>query len=246
LIFLYYGLLITSYQLRMYKIKIEQFSGPLDLLLQLIEQQKLEITQIAIAEVTEQYLEYIEKMQDKDPEDLSDFLVVAARLLLMKSRALLPMFATEEDEENDLERQLKMYKEFVEASKKIQAHLEDGRFTYSREKAPFAQDVVFSPPQILPLEELKYILMAVLKRLDPIVRLPKQSIEKSISLQQKILDIKNFLYGNKRLEFKNLLKDAKSKTEIIVNFLAILELLKQKELKVKQDKSFDDIIIEKI
>jgi len=230
----------------MYKIKIEKFSGPLDLLLQLIEQQKMEITEIAIAEVTEQYLEHIEKLEDKDPEELSDFLVVAARLLLLKSKALLPMFADEEEDETDLERQLKMYKEFVDASKKIEAMLKLGRFTYSREKPPIALDVVYSPPQNLPLNELKEIFMSVLKRLDPIVRLPRQAMERTISLQQKILDIKNYLFGKKKFGFKSLIGDAKNRTEIIVNFLAILELLKQREVRVKQESTFEDITIEKI
>ena len=188
----------------MYKIKIEKFSGPLDLLLQLIEQQKMEITEIAIAEVTEQYLEHIETLEDKDPEELSDFLVLAARLLLLKSRALLPLFADEEEDETDLARQLKMYKEFVEASKKIEAMLKLGRFTYSREKPPMALDVAYSSPQKLPLNELKDIFMAVLKRLDPIVRLPRQAMERTISLQQKILDIRNYLFGKKKFGLRRL------------------------------------------
>ena len=206
----------------------------------------MEITEIAIAEVTEQFLEYIEKMIDKDPEELSDFLVVAARLLLLKSRALLPILGDEEDEETDLERQLKMYKEFVDASKKIEARLKLGKFTYSREKMPTSMDVVFSPPQILPQEELKDIFMVVLRRLDPIVRLPRQAMERTISLQQKILDIRNYLFGKKRFGFKSLIGEAKNRTEIIVNFLAILELLKQHEVRVKQNNTFDDITIERI
>lgn len=230
----------------MYKIKIEKFSGPLDLLLQLIEQQKMEITDIAIAEVTEQFLEHLEQLEDKDPEELSDFLVVAARLLLLKSKALLPILGDDEDEETDLERQLKMYKEFVDASKKIETMLKLEKFTYSREKMPTSMDVVFSPPQILPHEELKDIFMSVLRRLDPIVRLPRQMIERTISLQQKILDIKNYLFGKKKFGFKSLISEAKSRTEIIVNFLAILELLKQHELRVKQNATFDDITIERI
>jgi len=229
----------------MYEIKIEKFAGPLDLLLQLIEQEKLEITEIAIGQVTDQYLLYIEKMEDKDPEELSDFLVVAARLLLLKSRVLLPEIIAEEDLD-DLAKQLKMYKEFQEASKKIEAMIGEKRFTFSREKLPMKTEVEFSPPANLKADDMKNVFLAVLRRLDPLVKIPRQAIEKTISLQQRIMEIKDFLLTQQRVGFKSLITKAKSRTEVIVNFLAILELLKQQHLRVKQSKIFDDIMIEKI
>ena len=229
----------------MYQIKSAQFNGPLALLLQLIEEQKFEITDISIAQVTDQYLDHLEKLPNKDPEELADFLVVAARLLLLKSKALLPQLE-EEEELDDLEKQLKLYKEFVEASKKILAMTRQNRFTFSREKPLFSMKVEFSPPEKLKLSELRESFLIVLKRLDPLVKLPKQMIEKTVSLQKKIFEIKEMLSKQGQFGFKSLLSLAQNKTEVIVNFLALLELLKQAHLRVKQTRAFEDIMIEKI
>jgi len=217
----------------------------MDLLLQLIEKEQLAITEIALAQVTDQYLAHIEKMENKDPEELADFLVIAARLLLIKSTALLPTLEPDE-EVDDLERQLRLYKEFVAASKKINEMILQKRFTFSRDKLPVRSTPEFSPPARLTLMELKSVFLVVLKRLDPLVKLPKQMIERTISLQQKILEIKDFIYRQKKFGFRSLIEQAKSKTEVIINFLALLELLKQEQIKIKQSKTFEDIIIEKI
>ena len=100
------------------KIKIENFEGPLDLLLQLIEREELDITTVSLLDVADQYINYLSKIEDKKPEMLADFLLIAAKLLYIKSRALLPELETDSDEDSmDLARQLKMYKKFVEASK---------------------------------------------------------------------------------------------------------------------------------
>ncbi len=229
----------------MYQVKSEQFSGPMELLLQLIEKQQLEITEISIAQVTDQYLAHIEKMENKDPEELADFLVIAARLLLIKSRALLP-YLEQEEEVDDLERQLKLYKEFIEASKKINAMVLKKRFTFSRSKMPAKTEIEFSPPEKLKLEDLKASFLIVLKKLDPLVKLPRIMMEKTVSLQKTIMDISNFLKNQGKLGFNSLIKGAKNKTEVIINFLALLELLKQARIKIKQKKTFEDIIIERI
>lgn len=229
----------------MYKVKIENFSGPLDLLLQLIEKQELEITEVSIGQVTDQYLEHIEGIEDIDPEELSDFLVIASRLLLLKSKALLP-FLEEEEELDDLEKQLKMYKEFIEASKQIQAMINKKRFTYAKEKMPIKSEIEFSPPENVNLTLLRDTFLVILKRLDPLVKLPRQAMAKTISLQQRIFEIRDFLKKENKVGFKNLMKNAKNRTEVIVNFLAILELLKQRQVKVKQTQIFDDITLEKI
>ncbi len=228
-----------------YKVRSEKFNGPLDLLLQLIEKQDLNITEISLAEVTEQYLKYLEKIIDLSPDDLADFLVVAGRLLLLKSRALLPYLETEEEEES-LEDQLKMYKEFVEASKKLEEILQKDFFSFSKTKQPAKTEIEFLPPPNLKVDDIKNCFLSVLKKLDPLVRLPSQMVEKTISLQQRIIELKNVFLKQKNINFNHLVKDAKTRTEIIVNFLAILELLKQKQLRVKQSKTFTDILIEKI
>ena len=116
--------------------KLEQFEGPLDLLLQLIEDQKLEITNISLAQVTDQYIQYLNHAHDLRPEDLADFLVVAAKLLYLKSRALLPALRLDEEEADagELEKQLKIYKEYLDASKKIEQMIKAGHFAFAREK----------------------------------------------------------------------------------------------------------------
>jgi len=217
----------------------------MDLLLQLIEKEQLAITEIAMAQVTDQYLAHIDKMENKDPEELADFLVIAARLLLIKSKALLPTLEPDE-EVDDLERQLRLYKEFVAASKKINEMILRKRFTFSRDKLPGRTEPEFSPPERLLLADLKNVFLVILKRLDPLVKMPKQMIERTISLQQKILEIRDFIFQQKKLGFKSLVDQAKSKTEVIVNFLALLELLKRAQVKIRQSKTFEDIIIEKI
>ena len=229
----------------MYEIKSEKFNGPLDLLLQLIEGQKLEITEISIAQVTDQFLLYIEKMEEKNPEELADFLFVAARLLLLKSKAILPEVDAE-GELDDLEKQLKLYKEFVEASKKINELILEKRFTFSRERAPFKTDVEFSPPPELKTTTMQTTMLAVLRRLDPLVKIPRQIMERTISLQQKISEIKDFLAKQTKFGFRSMIESATSKTEVIMNFLALLELVKQRHLKLKQIKNFDDIMVEKV
>lgn len=229
----------------MFSITSQNFNGPLDLLLQLIEDKKLEITSLSLSDVTEDFLAHIEKMEEKNAEELADFLMVAARLLLLKSKALLP-FLGQEEEIDDLEKQLKLYKQFVEASKQIEAMLKLNRFTFSRQKAIVPKETVFTPPIGVTSVKLRNVFLIVLKKLDPIVKLPRQAIEKTVSLQQKILQIREFLNTSKRIGFRKMMSDAKSKTEVIINFLAILELVKQSELKVKQTNLFDDIILERV
>jgi len=229
----------------MFEVNAQQFNGPLDLLLQLIEDKKLEITQLSLSDVTEDFLAHIEKMEEKNAEELADFLMIAARLLLIKSKALLP-FLAQEEEPDDLEKQLKLYKQFVEASKKIEVLLKLKRFTFSRQKAIIQKETAFVPPIGINATNLRNAFLVVLKKLDPIVKLPRQGIEKTVSLQQKILQIRDFLQQSKRIGFKKLMSDAKSKTEVIINFLAILELLKQSELRVRQANLFDEIVLERV
>lgn len=136
----------------MIDIKIEKFQGPLNLLLQLIEKEEMDIAEVSLAKIADQYIEYI-KITDKiSPDDMADFLVVAARLLLIKSKALLPYLCAGEEEEEikELENQLKMYKEFLEAAKGVDFLLGKKKFMFGRE---FNRKLIlnnlnfFSPPR---------------------------------------------------------------------------------------------------
>jgi len=226
-----------------YKIESEQFSGPLDLLLQLIEAQELDITKISLAQVTDEYLKYIESAEQINPEEMADFLVVAAKLILIKSKALLP--GLELEEEGDLEIQLKLYKEFLEVSKVIHKMILKRKFSYSREKLPQGIEPEFSPPQKLTTQKLARSFKQVLDRLEPIVRLPENTIKRVINIEEKIKYIREYITKKIQTTFYELVGQG-DKAEAIVNFLALLELVKQRVVNTEQQDLFGDISIKKI
>lgn len=231
-----------------YTVKVEQFEGPLDLLLGLIEQNKLDITQLSLSRITEQYIQTLEEASENiSPHELADFLVVAAKLLLIKSKALMPYLSWGEEEEGaDLEKQLKMYKEYFEASKIIQKLISKKRFSFFREKFLVSGDIGFHPPRSITPNRLADIFRVIVEGLMPLSYLPKSVIRRTMNIQEKISRIRNLILNQAHVHFSRILKEAKDKTEVIVSFLAILELMKQKEVIVKQGAIFEDIIIEKI
>lgn len=229
-----------------YKIKIEKFEGPLDLLLQLIEEEEMDITQVSLANVTDQYLSYISEAVDIPTEELADFLVVAAKLLLIKSKSLLPNLEIDDEEAVDLENQLKMYKEYYDASKALQKIISKKHFLFSRERPAVTMDKVFNPPTSLNTDKLHQLFVDVLSELEPWVNLPNEVIKRTISIRERILNIRAMISREANISFKNLLKNAKDKTEVIVTFLALLELVKQKTIAVVQDNIFADIHVQKI
>lgn len=229
----------------MYKIKLEQFEGPLDLLLQLIENEKLNVNQISLAKAADQYIEYVNSQKNIPLEDLSDFLLVASKLLYIKSKSLLPYLVWNEAEEEatDLEEQLKLYKEFLDASRKIDALARQKQFLFSRERIALPKG--FYPPPKLKVEKLKEVYKEILGRIEPLIKTGKEIREKAISIKQKIEDLKLKISRRANLGFKEFVGKAKNKTEVVVSFLALLELIKQRTVGVSQKKLFEDIIIEK-
>ena len=231
-----------------YTVKVEQFEGPFDLLLQLIEQNKLDITQLSLSFITEQYIQMIQASCDKiSPNELADFLVIAAKLLLIKSKALMPYLSWgEEDDSIDLEKQLRMYKEYFEASKRIQKMISKKHFLFFREKFLVSGDIGFHPPRGITKSRLADIFRAIVDGLMPLSYLPKSVIRRTINIQEKISRIRNIILNQANVHFSHILREAKDKTEVIVSFLAILELMKQREVMVRQDTMFEEIIVEKI
>ncbi|OGY44867.1 MAG: hypothetical protein A2729_05610 [Candidatus Buchananbacteria bacterium RIFCSPHIGHO2_01_FULL_39_14] len=233
----------------MFKIKVDQFEGPLDLLLQLIEEQKLQITEVSLAQVTEQYIQALNQKQADQisADELADFLVVAARLLLIKSRALLPFLDWgEEDEGEELTRQLKIYKEYLEAMKVIQKMISQKRWSFAREKLLINGPIGFAPPLKLTKDKLRGVFTEIINSLSPILNLPTEVVRKTINIQEKIAQIRERIFRQATANFSEILKEAKDRTEVIVSFLALLELMKQKLIVVKQSKIFEDIEIERI
>jgi segregation and condensation protein A len=229
-----------------YKVQLNEWQGPLDLLLQLIEQQEMDITKISLSQVADQFIAYM-NTKSLQLEETADFLVVAAKLIYIKSKALLPTLSLEEDEGIDLEKQLKMYKEYLDASKKIQKILHKKRFCFSKEKFPEGITTqVFYVPKSITAAKLKNVFVQVIGRIKPFVELPKKVIEKSIKLSERIQHIKDLIFREASTTFCKMLGDSKSKTEKIVNFLAVLELVKQKIIDVEQNELFEDIKMNKI
>jgi segregation and condensation protein A len=229
----------------MFHHKAEQFEGPLSLLLQLIEKDELEITEISLAKVTEDFLICLKS--EKIPEDeLADFLVIAAKLLLLKSKSILPNLVLNEDDGISLEDQLKMYKEFVEAAKKIEDKIKKKNFAFFRETIFKPEDMGFFPPKGLNSGKMRQMFEEILERLKPLLDLPKTILEKTISIKEKIQHIHNLLAQYSRVGFSKILNNAKNRTEVIVSFLALLELTKQRRIMVAQGDNFEEIMIEKI
>ncbi len=242
-------------------VKLQVFEGPLDLLLHLLDKNKVNIYDIPIVEITNQYMEYLEEMKRRDLNILSEFLVMAATLIDIKSRMLLP--ATEEESEedddprNELVQQLleyKMYKCMAYELKDRQ--LDACRFMF---KEPTIPDEVLAYEEPINMEELvsdvtltqlneifKSIMKKQVDKIDPI-RSKYGKIEKEeVSLEDKMLQLENYARDNKYFSFRNLLEKQSSKVEIIVTFLAILELMKVGKIFISQEKIFDDIKIESL
>jgi len=233
----------------MLNFKLEKFEGPLSLLLKLIEAEELDITQISLAKIADQYIEYIRVSPNITPDNMADFLVVATRLLLIKSRALLPYLYPEEEKEiEELEEQLRMYKEYVEAMKKINVMIGKKKFMFAREfnrKVILAEANLFSPPKNIKADDLATIFAELLMRLQPPEKLEERTIDDLIKIEDKILSIQRMLADRIKLSFNQVLAGAKSKTEIIVSFLAMLELMRQKEVNLIQEELFSEILISK-
>jgi len=230
----------------MINFELEKFSGPLDLLLQLIEQQELDVSQVSLAKVTDQYLVYLDASVDLPANELADFLVVATKLLVIKSKILLPQMADdEEDSAEQLEAQLRMYKDYLEASKNIEALIGGTKRTFAKERLPVDFIPKFSPPASIGAEDLNLVFQEIIKRLDYISSLPEKIMERVVSLKEMVGSIRQKLGDFKKIGFKQLLGEANSKGDVVVCFMALLELIKSGEAVVNQKGIFDDIEIEK-
>ncbi|QQG45302.1 MAG: segregation/condensation protein A [Candidatus Sungiibacteriota bacterium] len=231
-----------------FRIKHEKFEGPLELLLELIEKEKLSISEISLAKVTDEYITYIKSLGKIDPEQLAEFLVIAAQLMLIKSRSLLPGLVLSEEETQsieELEKRLEEYKRLRELSKEIK-NLEAGRhFIFTRE-AYFGMAPVFYPPTKTTAALIRDVFSAFLASLPKIEKLAEEKLKKIISLEEKIKQIRSFLQETVERAFSELTKGAKEKVEIIVSFLAILELARQRFVELNQKKPFEDIIIKRV
>lgn len=240
-------------------IKLQVFEGPLDLLLHLIDKNKVNIYDIPIVDITAQYMEYIAEMKKRDLNVLSEFLVMAATLIDIKSKMLLPKKVEEEQEEEDPRAELvqqlleyKMYKCMAYELKDRQMDAERTMF-----KVPTIPEEVLAFEEPVNLEELvSDVTLAKLntifqnimkKQVDKVDRVRSKfgKIEKEeVSLEDKMSYLTDYALSHKHFSFRNLLEAQSSKVEIIVTFLAILELMKIGKIFISQDNTFDDIKID--
>ena len=239
-------------------VKLPVFEGPLDLLLHLIDKNKIDIYDIPIVEITDQYLEYIHQMEREDLDIMSEFMVMAATLLDIKCRMLLPKEVNEEGEEEDpraeLVQQLLEYKMYKYMSYELRDRMtEASRAVYKEPTLPREVLEYRTPVDTsellsqISLAKLHTIYKMILKRqedkIDPI-RSKFGRIEKEeISLSDKLLEMKEYARGHRKFSFRDLLKKQCSKVQVIVTFLSVLELIKMGHIHVVQEEIFDDIQI---
>lgn len=239
-------------------VKLDAFEGPLDLLLHLIEKNKIDIYDIPIVEITEQYLAYIRQMDTEDMNVMSEFLVMAATLIDIKCRMLLPKEVNEEGEEEDpraeLVQKLLEYKMYKYMSFELRDRQLDAALNLYREKhlpgeveayrQPVDYEELLGDTNLNKLHELfKSIVRKQEDKIDPI-RSQYGKIEKEeVDLEQKALYVENYAREHKTFSFRKLLERQRNKTEIIVTFLIILEMMKTGKICISQETIFDDILI---
>lgn len=240
------------------EIKLEAFEGPLDLLLHLIEKNKVNIYDIPIVMITAQYLEYVNAMDKSDLNLVSEFLVMASTLLDIKAKMLLPKEVNEEGEEIDprseLVQQLLEYKMYKHMSYELKDRMGDGQHAMYKAATIPKEVAAYRPPVNLEevvgdmtLAKLNDIFQDILKRQEYKVDKVRSSfgkIEKEeVNLEEKIIYVKNIILEKRVCSFRQLLLEGKSKMQVIVTFLAVLELIKTSIIRVNQEHIMDDITI---
>ena len=232
-----------------YKYKLDKFEGPLDLLLHLIKEAKVDIKDIFVSEITEQFLAYIEEAKEYPSEVISDFIDMASTLLQIKSKKLLPVPPKEEDEDEEdpeqkLIRQLEEYKLFKEEAEKLKELEDTGKLYKAPDKLVGAvryelKDLNFEAL----LDAFAHLMHKIDIKAEAVV--PKEIQKDRFTVAQKISEIKDRLLEKDSFSFDSLLEGGYTKGEVINTFLALLELLKVQEIKVVQLETCGEIKIEK-
>lgn len=223
-----------------YQVELLNFEGPLDLLMQLIERSELDVTEISLSEVTEQYLGYIDQIEDLDPEQLNWFIGLAARLLHIKSLALLPGALDQETdiEVEELKEQLERYRHYQKAAVYLHQLLERGS-SWERPVKPVVAPASLPLPR-LSLVELERVFASALSRLEE--EPPETVLEKVPSLEEMVLRVEHYRrHGEGNLT--QLVASCRSRIEAVVLFMAILELVRTGEIQVAQSDQFGDMIL---
>ena len=236
------------------EIKIDEFEGPLDLLLHLIKESKMDIFNLKIEIITDQYLDYIHKMEEMNLDIASEYLVMASELIEMKSRKLLPNSIKEETEENseldpeeELKRRLVEYKKYKDSIESFR-NLEENRLSYYT-KAPESLKKYriekMENDGSIDVYDLLDSFQKLLERQN--FNKPKDTkiTRKELSVKERVVKIRDILKERKRVNFVELFDDF-SKPYVVVTFLSVLEMTKNREINIKQDNNFSDIYLERV
>jgi len=227
-----------------YKVNTDLFEGPLNLLLELIERSELDITAVALAQVTDQYLNYLEKFEYRDPSEVSSFLVIAAKLLLIKSIHLLPrppvFLGEEEDTAEQLIQQLKLYKKFKKASLYLEERQNLRMHTFLRVSPPEFQVESKLDMSGISIQTLFEVACDIFLNHSSLINLDEVVVMPRITIREKIKAILDELSLKKASSFEKILKTG-SRIEIVITFLALLELIKRQVIEANQIALFKDI-----
>jgi segregation and condensation protein A len=234
-----------------YQVRIPAFEGPLDLLLQLIEREKLDISSISLAQVADQFLVYVRAMEQIGADTLADFLVIASRLVWIKSHLLLPQPSRPGDEEQEedpaeaLARQLREYKRFKDAAASLRCIEEAGYHTYLRSAPPpeFERHLEADTSALVELLAAAQAALASAAATLPPESLDGMVVPFTLTIHDQISLIQRVMMGSQGVSFKSLLLRAHHRVEIIVTLLAVLELIKRRQIEVTQEQPFGDIMI---
>lgn len=226
-----------------YTVRTAAYEGPFELLIDLIEKRKLLVSDIALAAVTDEFIQHVKSQADFPMEDATNFIAVAATLLLIKSKSLIPELELSEEEEGsiaDLERRLALYEKTREAARELGRIFGRAVMLPAGEKAP---EVVFAPSSDLSTDSLAKALAAALAALEKVEELPEARVKPTVTIEEMMDSLLNRVQRALTLSFKEFSGEAKERVEVIVSFLALLELVKMGHVDADQGANFTDIKI---
>ena len=231
-----------------YEVKIDEFEGPLDLLLHLIKKSNIDIYDISLEEITNQYLDYINSMKELNLDIASEYLVMASELLEYKSKSLLPKKEIDEDsyEENPKEaliNRLIEYKKYKEITSVFKSLENERSKMYTKSPSDISEYGEFIKNGEASVDDLVEALKKFMKRIEYEKPINTKITTKELSVTERISSIRNILKNKKRVNFVDLFTK-RTKSYVVVTFLSILEMSKNKEIIIKQENNFNDIVIE--
>ncbi len=234
------------------QVKIDSFEGPLDLLLHFVKESKVDILEVSILDIANQYLDFIHQMESLNLNIASEYLVMASELIEIKSRKLLPKKESDDDQENDEEdpetlliNRLIEYQKYKDMTKnfKEMEELRQEIFTKSPDSLKEYSDSELVVSSDVTLDDLVLAFEKFLKRKEEEKPLSTKVTKNEITIEERRVEIRNILHERKKVDFVSLFEVC-TREYVVVTFLTILEMAKQKEISIKQDSNFENIVVE--